>query len=104
MPRSFVSLVLVSLLVCGGAVADEPSAAHQEKEWNDIRAAAQKAAKAAIDSEIFSRGGDGSQGLDEFRKLMLEACRGPRYQITDPKVRAGVDAECAYWNRLPTAT
>jgi len=104
MPRSLLTLILVSVLLSGGAVADDRSAAEQEKQWNDIRAAAQKAAKTAIDSEILSRGGDGSQGLDEFRKLMLEACRRPRHQITDPKVRAGVDAECAYWNRLPRAT
>ena len=104
MPRSLLTPILVSFLVCGGAVAEDRNAAEQAKQWNDIRAAAQKAAKTAIDSEILSRGGDGSQGLDEFRKLMLEACKGPRYKITDPKVRAGVDSECTYWNRLPKAT
>ena len=104
MVRLLLMLIPVSVLVCGGALADERAPTVQEKQWNDIRAAAQKAAKTAIDSEIFSRGGDGSQGLDKFRELMLEACRGPRYQITDPKVRAAVDSECAYWNRLPKAT
>jgi hypothetical protein len=104
MLRSLLTLTLVSVLVCGGAVADDKNAAEQAKQWNDIRTAAQKAAKTAIDAEIISRRGDGSQGLDEFRKLMLEACRGPRYQVTDPKVRAGVDSECAYWTHLPKAT
>ena len=104
MPRLLLMLIPVSVLVCGGALADDRTAAEQAKQWNDVRASAQKAAKTAIDSEIFSRGGDGSQGLDEFRKLMLEACKGPRHKITDPKVRAGVDSECAYWNSLPKAT
>ena len=104
MSRSLLTLTLLSVLVCGAALAADRTAAEQEKQWSDIRASAQKAAKTAIDSEIFSRGGDGSQGLDEFRKLMLEACKGARYKITDPKVRAGVDSECAYWNRLPKAT
>ena len=104
MPRLLLTLIPVSILVCGAAVADDRTAAEQEKQWSEIRAAAQKAAKSAIDSEILSRGGDGAQGLDEFRKLMLQACQGPRYQITDPKVRAGVDSECTYWIHLPKAT
>ena len=104
MPRSLLAPILVAVLACGGAVADDRNAAEQAKQWNDIRAAAQKAAKAAIDTEVNSRGGDGSQGLDEFRKAMLEACRGSRLQITDPKVRAGVDSECSYWTHLPKAT
>jgi hypothetical protein len=104
MPRSLLAPILVAVLACGGAVADDRNAAEQAKQWSDIRAAAQKAAKTAIDTEIGSRGGDGSQGLDEFRKLMLEACQGPRHQITDPKVRAGVDSECSYWSHLPKAT
>jgi hypothetical protein len=104
MPRALLTLSLVSVFLCGGAIADDTSAIQQAKQWNDIRAAAQQAAKTAIDAEIFSRGGDGSEGLDQLRKLMLEACRGPRLQITDPKVRAGVDSECAYWNRLPKAS
>ena len=104
MPRSLLTLTLASLLVCGAAVADDRNATEQAKQWNDIRAAAEKAAKTAIDAEVLSRGGDGAQGLDELRKAMLDACRGPRLQITDPKVRAGVDAECAYWNHLPKST
>jgi len=104
MPRSLLTLTLASLLVCGAAAADDRNAAEQAKQWNDIRAAAEKAAKTAIDAEIFSRGGDGAQGLDELRKHMLDACRGQRLQITDPKVRAGVDSECAYWNHLPKST
>jgi hypothetical protein len=104
MPRLLLVLIPVSVLVCRAALADDGTAAEQAKQWSDIRASAQKAAKTAIDSEIFSRGGDGSQGLDEFRKLMLEACKGPRHKITDPKVRAGVDSECAYWSHLPKAT
>jgi hypothetical protein len=102
MSRSLVTLTLVSMLVCGVTVAADGNAVEQAKHWNDIRAAAQKAAKGAIDAEI-ARGGDGSQGLDEFRKHMLEACDGPRHQITDPKVRAGADSECAYWKGLPKA-
>jgi hypothetical protein len=104
MPRSLLTLTLFSVFLCGGAAADDRNSAEQAKQWNDIRAAAQKAAKTAIDAEISSRGGDGSQGLDEFRKHMLEACSGARYQITDPKVRAGVDSECSYWTHLPKAT
>jgi len=104
MPRSLLTLTIVTVLMCGGAVADDRNTAEQAKQWSDIRDAAQKAAKTAIDAEIFSRGGSGAQGLDELRKLMLEACQGPRHQITDPKVRAGVDSECAYWKSLPKAT
>ena len=104
MSRSILTLTLASLLVCGAAIADDRNPVEQAKQWNDIRAAAEKAAKTAIDADIFSHGGDGAQGLDQLRKLMLDACRGPRLQITDPKVRAGVDSECAYWNHLPKST
>ena len=31
-------------------------------------------------------------------------CRGPRLQITDAKVRAGADSECAYWIHLPKSS
>ena len=104
MPRSLLTLTLASLFVCGAAVADDRNAADQAKQWNDLRAAAEKAAKTAIDADIFSNGGNGAQGLDQLRQLMLDACRGPRLQITDAKVRAGADSECAYWNHLPKSS